>query len=107
MQEQDTVTLKMDTEFVCSIVSKQIERFLKEKKGYDVDIHIEKIMMKEENGKIRVHFKGKMETERKELKKICKNSVLLKIIITLCLRCLSLARVGKLATDWVKKYNFI
>lgn len=86
MQGQDTVeTLKIESEFVCGMVSGQIEKALREKNGYDINIRIEKITIKEKDGRVRAHFKGKAETKATELKKICGNSGFMKNLVTLFL----------------------
>ena len=69
----DEMKLKLSTKFMRGIVAKLISKALKSKFGYDIDILINEIDVKIENGTMRIHANVDAETSSSELMKIVKS----------------------------------
>lgn len=80
MQKQDVIKLK--TNLLRSVVSRQIEKALKKKTGYDIGIQIDKLTIVNEDGLTHIHLDGNAEINAKDLKKLCMNSVFLENIVS-------------------------
>lgn len=69
----DELKLKLSTRFMRGIVAKQISKMLINKIGYNVDILINEIELRTENGKIHLHIDADAETENEEFVRILKS----------------------------------
>ncbi|MBD5479950.1 MAG: hypothetical protein HDR11_17555 [Lachnospiraceae bacterium] len=105
MQERDVIKIK--SEFVTDIVSKQIERILKNKTGYEVDIQIGTLKIVNEDEKTYFNLEGKAEINSKDLKKICKNnSFLINIVLNSPTALLNMFLNGMLKNKYGCKVDF-
>ncbi|MCM1540805.1 MAG: hypothetical protein NC121_06030 [Blautia sp.] len=83
MQGQDILAVR--TEFARKMICNQIKKVLKEKAGYLVDIQFDQLEIISANENVSLHLTGTAETDSKELKRICGNSVVLKNIVSMLL----------------------
>ena len=60
--------------FMKGVISKALHMTIKKKTGYDVDILINDLNVRYEEGKIRLHINTDVELEKDEFIKILKNS---------------------------------
>lgn len=68
----DVLKLKLSTKFMRGIVANLISKTLFKKYGYDIDILMNEIEVKNENGKIHLHIDADAEVENYEFIKILK-----------------------------------
>lgn len=69
----DELKLKLSTKFMKGIVANLISKALMKKLGYNIDILLNEIDVKAENGKVRVHVDVDAELENSEFVKILKS----------------------------------
>ena len=69
----DELKLKLSTRFMRGIVANLISKTLMQKMGYKVDVLINEIEVKTENGKIHLHINADAEIENGEFVKILKS----------------------------------
>ena len=69
----DELKLKLSTKFMKGIVANLISKALMKKLGYNIDILLNEIDVKVENGKVRVHVDVDAELENSEFVKILKS----------------------------------
>lgn len=62
----DELKLKLSTKFMRGIVANLISKALAKKLGYNIDILLNEIEVKSEDGKIRVHIDADAEVENSE-----------------------------------------
>lgn len=70
----DELKLKLSTKFMKGIVAKLISKALVKKYGYEIDILLNDIEVKAEDGKIRLRIDAEAELENSEFMKILKAS---------------------------------
>ena len=68
----DVLKLKLSTKFMRGIVANLISKTLFKKYGYDIDILMNEIEVKNENGKIHLHIDADAEVDNYEFIKILK-----------------------------------
>lgn len=69
----DELKLKLSTKFMRGIVTKLISKAIYKKYGYTVDIVLNQIEIKTENGKVRLHADVDAEVNNEEFIKIIKS----------------------------------
>lgn len=69
----DVLKLKLSTKFMKGMVANLISKALNKKLGYNVDILLNEIEVKNENGKILVHIDADAEVDNGEFVKILKS----------------------------------
>ena len=70
----DELKLKLSTKFMRGMVAKLVSKTLYKKFGYDIDIQINEIEIKTEDGKIRLHTSVDAELNNDEFIKILKSN---------------------------------
>jgi hypothetical protein len=70
----DELKLKLSTKFMRGIIAKILSKAIKTKLGYEVDILINEIALKTEDGKIKIHVDVDGEVTNDEFKNIIKSS---------------------------------
>lgn len=69
----DELKLKLSTKFMRGIVAKLISKALVKKLGYEIDILLNEIEVKAEDGKVHLHIDADAEIENSEFMKILKS----------------------------------
>lgn len=69
----DVLKLKLSTKFMRSMVANLISKALYKKLGYNIDILLNEIEVKNEDGKILVHVDADAEVDNGEFVKILKS----------------------------------
>ena len=69
----DVLKLKLSTKFMKGMVANLISKALNKKLGYNIDILLNEIEVKNENGKILVHIDADAEVDNGEFVKILKS----------------------------------
>ena len=69
----DILKLKLSTKFMRGIVASIISKTLNKKLGYNIDILLNEIEVRNENGKIHLHIDADAEVENDEFVKILKS----------------------------------
>lgn len=69
----DELKLKLSTKFMKGIVANLISKALVKKLGYDIDILLNEIEVKSEDGKIKLHIDADAEVENSEFVKMLKS----------------------------------
>ena len=69
----DVLILKLSTKFMRSMVANLISKALYKKMGYDINILLNEIEVKKENGKIMLHVDVDAELSNSEFVKILKS----------------------------------
>ena len=69
----DVLKLKLSTKFMRSMVANLISKALNKKLGYNIDILLNEIEVKNENGKILIHVDADAEVDNGEFVKILKS----------------------------------
>lgn len=69
----DELKLKLSTKFMRGIVANLVSKALRKKLGYDIDILLNEIEVKNENGKIHLHIDADAEVENGEFVKMLKS----------------------------------
>lgn len=69
----DVLKLKLSTKFMRGMVANLISKALNKKLGYNIDILLNEIEVKNENGKILIHVDADAEVENGEFVKILKS----------------------------------
>jgi hypothetical protein len=69
----DELKLKLSTKFMKGIVANLISKALMKKLGYDIDILLNEIDVRVENGKVHVHVDVDAELENSEFVKVLKS----------------------------------
>lgn len=71
--EMDEMKLKLSTKFMRGMVAKLISKAISKKFGYEIEIEINEIEARIENGKVHIHANVDAETDNDELIKIVKS----------------------------------
>ena len=69
----DVLKLKLSTKFMRGMVANLISKALNKKLGYNIDILLNEIEVKNENGKILIHVDADAEVDNSEFVKILKS----------------------------------
>ena len=69
----DVLKLKLSTKFMRDMVAKLIAKALQKKLGYNIDILLNEIEVKNEDGKIHIHVNADAEVNNDEFVKIVKS----------------------------------
>ena len=69
----DVLKLKLSTKFMRGMVANLISKALNKKLGYNIDILLNEIEVKNENGKILIHVDADAEVDNGEFVKILKS----------------------------------
>ena len=69
----DVLKLKLSTKFMRDMVAKLIAKALQKKLGYNIDILLNEIEVKNEDGKIHIHANVDAEVNNDEFVKIVKS----------------------------------
>lgn len=69
----DVLKLKLSTKFMRDMVAKLIAKALQKKLGYNIDILLNEIEVKNEDGKIHIHVNADAEVNNDEFVKIIKS----------------------------------
>lgn len=69
----DVLKLKLSTKFMRGMVANLIAKALNKKFGYNIDILLNEIEVKNENGKILIHVDADAEVDNGEFVKILKS----------------------------------
>lgn len=69
----DEMKLKLSTKWMRGIVANLISKAISKKFGYDLDILINEIQIKSEDGKMQIHLDADAEINNDEFKKIIKS----------------------------------
>jgi hypothetical protein len=69
----DELKLKLSTKFMKGIVANLISKALVKKLGYNIDILLNEIEVKAENGKVRLHIDADAEVENGEFVRMLKS----------------------------------
>ena len=69
----DELKLKLSTKFMKGIVANLMSKALLKKYGYNIDILLNEIEVKNENGKIHIHIDADAEVENGEFVRIVKS----------------------------------
>lgn len=69
----DELKLKLSTKFMRGIVTKLISKAIYKKYGYDIDILLNEIEIKNEDGKVHLHMNVDAEVNNDDFKKIIKS----------------------------------
>ena len=70
----DTLKLKLSTKFMKGIVANLISKALVKKLGYEIDILLNEIEVKSEDGKIKLHIDADAEMENGEFVRMLKSN---------------------------------
>ena len=70
----DELKLKLSTKFMRGIIAKLVSKAIFKKFGYEIDIQINEIAIKTEDGKIHLHTSVNAELSNDEFKKIIKST---------------------------------
>lgn len=65
--------MKIVSKFTTGVISKLLKFTLRKKLGYDIDIRLNEVTAKVDNGKTHIHLDVDAELEKDELTKILKN----------------------------------
>lgn len=65
--------MRIVSKFTTSMISKLLKLTLRKKLGYDIDIRLNEVTAKVDNGKTHIHLDVDAELEKDELTKILKN----------------------------------
>jgi hypothetical protein len=71
--EMDVLKLKLSTKFMRNVVASLISKALYKKLGYNIDILLNEIEVKNEDGKVHLHIDADAEVESGEFIKILKS----------------------------------
>ena len=69
----DELKLKLSTKFMRGIITKLISKIIFSKFGYNIDIQLNEIQVKNEGGKIKLHADVDAEMTNEEFVRIIKN----------------------------------
>lgn len=69
----DELKLKLSTKFMKSIVANLVSKAIAKKVGYNIDILLNEIEVKNEGGKIHLHIDADAEVENSEFVRIVKS----------------------------------
>lgn len=69
----DVLKLKLSTKFMRGMVATLISKALNKKLGYNIDVLLNEIEVKNENGKILIHVDADAEVDNGEFVKILKS----------------------------------
>lgn len=69
----DVLKLKLSTKFMRGMVANLIAKALKKKLGYEIDILLNEIEVKNEDGKVHLHINADAEVNNGEFIKILKS----------------------------------
>lgn len=69
----DVLKLKLSTKFMRDMVAKLIAKALQKKLGYNIDILLNEIEVKNEDGKIHIHVNADAEVNNDDFAKIVKS----------------------------------
>ena len=69
----DELKLKLSTKFMRGIVANLVSKALRKKLGYNIDILLNEIEVKNENGKIHLHIDADAEVENNEFVRMLKS----------------------------------
>lgn len=69
----DELKLKLSTKFMRGIVTNLISKAIYKKFGYHVDIELNEIELRNEDGKVRIHLNVDAEVNNDDFKKIIKS----------------------------------
>lgn len=69
----DELKLKLSTRFMRGFVAKLVAKTISKKLGYDIDILINEIEVKTDDGKVKLHLSVDAQMENDEFKKVIKN----------------------------------
>lgn len=69
----DELKLKLSTKFMRGIVANLVSKAIAKKVGYNIDILLNEIEVKNEGGKIRLHIDADAEVENSEFIKMLKS----------------------------------
>lgn len=69
----DELKLKLSTKFMRGIVTKLISKAIYKKYGYDIDILLNEIEIKNEDGKVHLHMNVDAEVNNDDFKKMIKS----------------------------------
>lgn len=69
----DVLKLKLSTKFMRSMIANLISKALYKKMGYDINILINEIEVRNENGKVMLHVNADAEVDNVEFVKILKS----------------------------------
>lgn len=69
----DVLKLKLSTKFMRGMVANLISKALNKKLGYNIDILLNEIEVRNENGKILIHVDADAEVDNSEFVKILKS----------------------------------
>lgn len=69
----DVLKLKLSTKFMKKIVANLISKTLTKKLGYNIDILVDEIEVKNEDGKIKIHMNVDAEVDNGEFIRILKS----------------------------------
>lgn len=69
----DVLKLKLSTKFMRSMIANLISKALYKKMGYDINILLNEIEVRNENGKIMLHVNADAEVDNVEFVKILKS----------------------------------
>ena len=71
----DELKLKLSTKFMRGIVANLVSKAIAKKVGYNIDILLNEIEVKNEGGKIHLHINADAEVENSEFVKMLKSFV--------------------------------
>ena len=69
----DELKLKLSTKFMKGIIANLVSKAIAKKVGYNIDILLNEIEVKNENGKIHLHIDADAEVENSEFVKMLKS----------------------------------
>lgn len=69
----DELKLKLSTKFMRGIVANLVSKAIAKKVGYNIDILLNEIEVKNENGKIHIHIDADAEVENSEFVRMLKS----------------------------------
>jgi hypothetical protein len=69
----DELKLKLSTKFMRGIIANLISKAISKKLGYNIDVPINEIALKTEDGKIKIHLDVDGEVTNEEFKNIIKS----------------------------------
>ena len=69
----DELKFKLSTKFMRGIVANLLSKVISKKFGYDVDIQINEIVLRTEEGKVKIHVDVDGEVSNDEFKNIIKS----------------------------------
>ena len=68
--EMDELKLKLSTRFMRGMVAKLVAKTISKKLGYDIDILLNEIEIKTEDGKVKLHLNIDAQMDNEEFKKV-------------------------------------